>query len=84
MTRNPNDALVRDHLARHPELALQMAPTARAPKLSPFALAAAPGDREVIAAREARHHIECACAAAGVHPSARPDVEVVRPSQVGA
>ena len=47
---------------------------------------AAPGERDLIERQigEARHHIECACAAAGVHPSARPDVEVVRPSQVGA
>ncbi len=66
MTRNPNDALVRDHLARHPELALQMAPTARAPKLSPFALAAAPGDREVIAARELRVEQARAAHAAGM------------------
>lgn len=58
MTRNPNDALVREHLQRHPELALQMAPaTTRAPKLSAFALAAAPGDREVIAARESKHQV---------------------------
>ena len=47
---------------------------------------AAPTERAAVARLldEAEHHVVAACAAAGVHPTARPDVEVVRPSQVGA
>ena len=45
---------------------------------------AAPTERAAITRLldEAEHHVVAACAAAGVHPTARPDVEVVRPSQL--
>lgn len=66
--RNANDALVRAHLERHPDLLSRMnPPTAPAsPALSPFALHAHPDDRGAIIERERRVEHARAAHAAGV------------------
>lgn len=68
MTRrnNPNDALVRAHLERQPDLLSRLSPaTAAAPVLSAFARAAHPDDRAAIIERERRVELGRAAQASG-------------------
>lgn len=67
---------------RSPAIVAALAAAAALDALRAALTLAAPDERAVIARLidEAKACVASACAAAGVHPSARADVEVVRPS----